>query len=308
MHGFRPGLDDEKLAGIAVLGPLEVHRRGLATLGGVVVLDHAGPAGELQHLIIREAELDPVGGRNRDVFHHLAAARIIHEFELLAAHDLFEDRPEAGLQGRFENAVFIRSDGALHHVFAKPVGPADEHRIAEAGFGIDGEDHTGAGEVRAHHALDADAQGDLEVVEALIDAVADGAVREQRGETTLAGFQHGGGAMDIEIRFLLAGKTRVRQVFRGGGRAHSDIGRQFCGPLQFLISGDDFLLQVIGQRGVENCLAHGLAAFAEVGHVAGIEIGEGGADHGMELGLAQEMAVGVRRDGESAGDFHALTG
>ena len=52
LHGLGPRLDDEQFAGAAVLGPFDVHRRPAPALGGVVVFDDAGPARELQDLVV----------------------------------------------------------------------------------------------------------------------------------------------------------------------------------------------------------------------------------------------------------------
>ena len=52
MDRLGPGLEDEQLAGRAVLGPLDVHRRGLAAPWRVVVLDQAAPAGQRQHVVV----------------------------------------------------------------------------------------------------------------------------------------------------------------------------------------------------------------------------------------------------------------
>lgn len=76
---------------------------------------------------------------------------------------------------------------ALHDIFAKTVGGVDEHDVAKSGLGIEREDDATAREVGAHHLLYADAEGDLEMVEALVDSVAYGAVGEERHEAAQAG-------------------------------------------------------------------------------------------------------------------------
>jgi hypothetical protein len=64
---------------------------------------------------------------------------------------------------------------------------------------------------------------DLQMVEALRDAVADGAVGEQRGEAAPAGVKQRGLAPDVEVALLLAGKARRRQILGRGARAHRDV-------------------------------------------------------------------------------------
>ena len=77
-------------------------------------------------------------------------------------------------------------DRALHHVLAEAVGPRDEDDVAEARLGVEREHHAGRGEIGAHHLLHADRQRDLEVVEALVDAVEDRAIGEQAREAAPA--------------------------------------------------------------------------------------------------------------------------
>ena len=80
-------------------------------------------------------------------------------------------------------------DRALDDVLAEPVGAGDEHDVAKARLGVEGEHHARGGEVRADHLHDPDRERDLEVVEALVDAVVDGAVGEQAGEAAPAGVE-----------------------------------------------------------------------------------------------------------------------
>src|SRR5690606_2951043 len=79
LHGLGPGLHDIELARLAVLRPFDVHRLA------VVRFNRAGPAGELDDLLVVEHErvaltprrADELGGR-------LAAARIDHLLRLPA--------------------------------------------------------------------------------------------------------------------------------------------------------------------------------------------------------------------------------
>ena len=87
-------------------------------------------------------------------------------------------------------------------------------------LGIDGEHHPGAADVGAHHPLDADRERDLQVVEALDLAVADGPVGEQRGVAAAAGVQQFPLARDVQEGLLLPGEARVRQVLGRRAAAH----------------------------------------------------------------------------------------
>ena len=142
LHGLRARLHNEQLARVPILGPFQIHRHRMPALGRVVILDNAGPARELQDLVIREREPGAFGGCHRDVLDHPAAAGVVHQFEFLAAHGLLQDGPVTGLERGLENDVFIGRHRALHHVLAQSVRGADDHGIAETGLRVDGEDDT----------------------------------------------------------------------------------------------------------------------------------------------------------------------
>ena len=58
------------------------------------------------------------------------------------------------------------------------------------------------------------------MIEALIDAIGNRAVLEERRKAAFAGIEHGVDSLDIQIRLLLSGEARVGQIFRGGTAAH----------------------------------------------------------------------------------------
>jgi hypothetical protein len=60
------------------------------------------------------------------------------------------------------------------------------------------------------------------VIEPLVDAVVDGAVREEAGEATAAGVQESPLAAHVEVGLVLAGEAHARQIFCGSGTAHGD--------------------------------------------------------------------------------------
>ena len=60
------------------------------------------------------------------------------------------------------------------------------------------------------------------MVEAVVDAIDDGAVGEDRGEAAPAGFDQFGLAADVEIALVLTGKARRRQILGGRRAAHGD--------------------------------------------------------------------------------------
>ena len=62
----------------------------------------------------------------------------------------------------------------------------------------------------------------LRVIEALVHAIGDRAVVEQRGEHLVHGLDHVLGAAHVEQRLLLTRERRLRQVLGGRRRAHGD--------------------------------------------------------------------------------------
>ena len=77
-------------------------------------------------------------------------------------------------------------------------------------------------DVGAHHLHHADRQADLEMIEAVVDAVDDAAIGEQRGEAAAAGLEQIVVAADVKVALMLAGEAGGGQVFRGGRTAHRD--------------------------------------------------------------------------------------
>ncbi len=96
VHRLGPGLDDEEFAGPTVLGPLDVHRRGDPSLRRVVLLDGQGPAGQLQHFVVGQAEAIALLGGRRTV-HQTSVDCVVGHRQLLgtelAPHDGPEPRP-----------------------------------------------------------------------------------------------------------------------------------------------------------------------------------------------------------------------
>ena len=133
----------------------------------------------------------------------------------------------------------------------------------------------GGGQVRAHHALHADRQGDLEVVEALVDAIGDRPVGEQRGEAALAGVEQDLAALDVQIRFLLAGEAGVGQVLGRGAAAHGDVDAARRARPTVLVGLTIACCEVAGSVGLEDRLADPAAALTEVLDVAGVQALQG---------------------------------
>ena len=73
------------------------------------------------------------------------------------------------------------------------------------------------------------------MAKAVVLPVGQGAIGEQGGIATAGGRQQLGFALDMQKGVLLAGKTGLRQILRGGTGAHGHGGRLFAGPHQAAI-------------------------------------------------------------------------
>ena len=191
----------------------------------VVSFNRHCPTAELQDFRIAEHHGFTFAGRRLEVVRARVAARGIDQLLLLGAERLLDDGAAPLIrQQLLEDDVLVRIDRALHDVLAEPPGGVDDDDAGKAGFSIEREHHPGSGQVGTHHLLNADRQGDLQMIEAVGLPVHDGTVREERSVTSSASPQQFRVAAHIEIGFLLAGETCLRQIL--GGRAAADGDRQ----------------------------------------------------------------------------------
>jgi len=146
VHGFRPRLDDKKLAGLPVFGPFHIHRRPFFAQLGVMLFDDHGPARQSQNLAVIQHEIRFLPAGRADYFgllHALAGLGVNHLVQLLA-QTFVDDRPQPPIgQALLPNQELIRRDLALHDHFAQPPGAVYEHCVAETGLGVQGEHHPG---------------------------------------------------------------------------------------------------------------------------------------------------------------------
>ena len=189
-----------------------------------MLLDDAGPAGKLEDVFVVQHEPGALGCRGRDVARRTLASRRIDHLLRFSSKLLLDDRRQRSLgQKWLEHLILIGIDCALNDVLAETPGGVDQDDLVEAGLGIDGEHDAGAAEIGPDHALDADRQRDLHMVEALNPAIADGAIGKERGVAAAAGIQKRCLAANIQIALLLSGKACVGQVFGRGAGANSHI-------------------------------------------------------------------------------------
>src|SRR5690606_4930588 len=118
VHGFRPRLDDEQLAALAVLRPFHIHGRRRTMDGCVVLLHYACPSGKLDDLVVAEYVTCAIRWRNGLAARQPAATYLVDELRFLAADTLAQHGSEALLQGRLEDRVLVAIHRALNHAFA----------------------------------------------------------------------------------------------------------------------------------------------------------------------------------------------
>ncbi|MNQ31146.1 hypothetical protein D3C85_445110 [compost metagenome] len=297
LHGFRTGLHDVQLAVVTVLGPLDVHR------ALVVLLDDHRLLGQLADFSVGQAEtcafsLVHVDGLDRTTGLGLVAVDHLDGF---AAQVAAQDRRTTGSQRALVDVELIRVHRALYDGFTQAVGAGDEHHVTETRFGVEGEHHAGSAGFRTHHALHASRQGDQFVVEALVHAVGNCTVVEQRSEHLFGGADNVFNATDVQEGFLLTGERGVGQVFGGGGRTHGHGHVRVAGR-QRGKRGADFGIQFFGEFGFHDPLTDLCAGFGQGVDVVDVERIEGRVDLVVEAAQFEEITISLSRRGEAAGD------
>ena len=225
--------------------------------------------------------------------------------ELLLAERAAQHSAMALQEGRLVDVELIGVDLALHDVLAEPVGAGDEHHVAEAGLGVESEDHAARSHIGAHHLHHADRQRDLEMVEAVVDAIDDAAVGEQRGEAESAGLEQILRATDVQIALVLAGEAGGRQVLGRRRTAHgnSDIGAIL--GLKLAIGIDDGLAQGIGPGGAIDDVTRLFRPFGQGRDVGDVESVQQCVQSGPSICLGECVAIGGGGQGKSVGNKHA---
>ncbi len=115
---------------------------------------------------------------------------VVHHANGFCPQVATNQRSLARLQARLEGVELIWVYCTLNDGLAQAVGGVDEYHVPKAGFRIQGEHHAAAGQVAAHHALNTRRQGNMAVLEALVNAVCDGAVVKQGGKHFVYRVEH----------------------------------------------------------------------------------------------------------------------
>ena len=115
-------------------------------------------------------------------------------------------------------------------------------------------------------------------------------------------------ALDVEIRILLAGEARRRQVLGGRRAAHGETHLLAVLLLKLAVGIQNLGGQVVGEPGAVDDLTGALAFARQRGDVGGVEVVELGMQTVPGAGLVQHVAIGLGGDGESVRDADALPG
>ena len=189
-HRLGPRLNDVELPVGAVLGPFDVHRHGGAGMLRIMGFDPHRKVGKAQHLRIGNAEFPPLGiGHVPGERRMATAALAVNHAYLLAAEPAPQHAAKSLAQRRLVNVELVRIDLTLDDGFAEAVTAGDEDHVAKSGFGIEREDDAAGADIRANHFHHGDGESDLEVIEAVVDAVGDRAIGENGGKAASAGFK-----------------------------------------------------------------------------------------------------------------------
>ena len=103
--------------------------------------------------------------------------------------------------------MFVRVRCAFYHHLAKTPCGADAHDLRETALGIDGKHDASASFVGVHHLLHPGRERYFEMIEAFLLAITDRPIGKKRRVTFAACIDDRVLAGDVEIRFLLPGKT-----------------------------------------------------------------------------------------------------
>ena len=204
------------------------------------------------------------------------------------------------------NVKFVRIDLTLDDGLAKTVATRHEHHIAKSRFGIEREDDPARREIRADHFHHGDGEGDLEVIEALVDAVGNRAIGENGGKAASAGLKQILRAAHMKKAFMLPRKTRGRQIFCRRRTPHGDSGADPGLPFQLPIRFHD----LFAERPRIHRPVDDVASFGGFGRkpldVTLVETVEQAMKLVRDAGLRYCIAISVCRDGKTIGDGDPL--
>jgi hypothetical protein len=187
----------------------------------------------------------------------------------------------------------VRIDLALHDVLAETLGAGNEDYVTETGLGVERENDTARCEIGADHLHDTDRQRDFEVVEAIVDAVDDGPIGEDRREAAPASLDHVGLAADIQETLVLSRKASAGQILGRRRAADRHGNSDTASGLERAIGLGDLSAHCrIARRLVYELPGSG-SALSELQDVAVIDVGQQPMQFVSRFGLSQRLAIGI---------------
>ena len=196
---------------------------------------------------------------------------------------------------------FVGIDLTLHDILAEPPRSGDENHVAEAGFGVERKDDAAGRKIGADHFHDPDRQRDLEVVEAVVDPINDGAVGKDRGKTAPARLDCIGLAAHVQKALMLPGETGGRQILGGRRAAHRDRDFGTASLLEPAVGVRDLCTECRIAGGVVNETASDGSALGKQRHIMMVEAREQPAKFHLDPSLGQRCAIGPRGQCETFG-------
>jgi hypothetical protein len=137
------------------------------------------------------------------------------------------------------------------------------------------------------------------VVEAVIDAIDDGAVGKDRGEAAAASLKQIALATYIQKALVLAGEAGGRQVFGGGRAAHRNRNPGAAFLFESAIGGRDFCTELRGTGGLVNQPAGDGSALGEQRNIVMVEARKKTAKLTPGASRGERVAVGLKRSARS---------
>ena len=164
------------------------------------------------------------------------------------------------------------------------------------------------GEIGAHHLHHPDGERDLEVIEAVVDAIDDGAVGEQRGKAAPAGLEQVLLATDVQIALVLTGEARGRQILGGRRAAHGDRHVGAVLLLELAIGGSDRLRAAPPCRSPHRRSRAPCGTLRQKRDIGLVELIECRMQRLPGLRGGQGVAIGLRDDGKAVRHAYTLGG
>jgi hypothetical protein len=143
------------------------------------------------------------------------------------------------------------------------------------------------------------------VVEAVVDAVDDGAIGEQGGEAAAARLEQVTGAADVQVALVLAGEAGGGQILRRRRAAHRNRDLVAILRLERAVGIRYEPMERIGAGGVVNNSPRLLRPLLKQRYVRDIDAVEQRMQPRPGIGSGERIPVGIGGQGKAVGHTHA---